>query len=276
MIPVGRSWTSGLWEVRRIKEVRVVDGKREWLVAWSGTDGTGKQWADSWEPTRSLTPDLKQSFLYDRAQRALRVVEVDARPLDTLVQRAIAQSVMGELGATFGSVHYIPVHALSLGDLALAYMRSLSERFGILPSEATVRQVTTVELTLTEPNQVGEYCEFERFMPANTGTGALRYALGRKSNTDAIVVMPLTFVYSDNKHTPGCVSFNVEISTCKINGVTGTLTPPHLGSSSKNKLKTDEYKNLVITYARKTLPRTHTLIENDGWHNLPPNVHAVR
>ena len=47
-------------------------------------------------------------------------------------------------------------------------------------------------------------------------------------------------------------------------------------STSKNKLKTDEYKNLVITYAREKLPRTHTLIEKDGWHNLPPSVHAVR
>ena len=63
--------------------MRVVDGKREWLVAWSGVDGTGKQWADTWQPTRSLTPDLKHNFFYDRAQRALRVVEVDARPLDT-------------------------------------------------------------------------------------------------------------------------------------------------------------------------------------------------
>ena len=130
-----------------------MDGKREWLVAWSGVDGTGKQWADTWQPTRSLTPDLKHNFFYDRAQRALRVVEVDARPLDTLVQRAIAQTVMGELGASFGSVHYIPVPALSLGDLAQAYMGSLSERFGVVRKEATVGQVTTVELQLTEPNQ---------------------------------------------------------------------------------------------------------------------------
>ena len=253
-----------------------MDGKRMWLLAYAGVDEANKPWPDTWEPTRNLTADLKHNFFYDRAQRALRVVEVDARPLDTLVQRAIAQSVMGELGSSFGRVHYILVAALSLGDLAQAYFASLSERFGVVQKEATVGQVTTVELQLTEPNQVGQYCEFERFMPANTGRGALRYALGRKSNTDAVVVMPLSFVYSNNKHTPGCVSFNVEVSTCKINGATGALTPPHLGSSSKNKLKTDEYKNRVITYARETLPRTHTLIEKDGWHKLPPSVHAVR
>ena len=77
-------------------------------------------------------------------------------------------------------------------------------------------------------------------MPANTGTGALRYKLGRKSNTDAVVVSPLKFFFSDTKHTPGTVHFQVEVSTCKINGATGALTPPHLGRSSKNQLKSDE------------------------------------
>ena len=136
--------------------------------------------------------------------------------------------------------------------------------------------MTTVGLQLTDPSQVGEFLAFERFMPANTGTGALRYKLGRKSNTDAVVVMPLAFFYSDNKHTPGTVNFHVEISTCKINGETGELTPPHLGENSKNKLKTDGYKNRVITYARDKFPRTHNLIVNDNWHQLPAHIHAVR
>lgn len=272
----GRSWTSGLWEVRRIKDMRVVNGAREWLVSWAGTDEKDEAWADSWEPTRCLTPDLTKAFLQDRAERALRLVEVDARPLETLVQRAIAQSVMKELSATFGRVHYIPVSALALGDLAKAYLCSLAERYHVERTEVTRKSVTTVELLLSEPDEVGDFCKFDRFMPTKTGVGALRYALGRSSNTDAVVVMPLAFIMSDNKHTPGCVSFHVEVSTSKINGATGALTPPHLGSRSKNKLKTDEYKNRVITYARATLPRKHALIEQDGWHNLPPHVHAVR
>ena len=231
-----------------------MNGAREWLVSWAGTDEKDEAWADSWEPTRCLTPDLTKAFLQDRAERALRLVEVDARPLETLVQRAIAQSVMKELSATFGRVHYIPVSALALGDLAKAYLCSLAERYHVERTEVTRKSVTTVELLLSEPDEVGDFCKFDRFMPTKTGVGALRYALGRSSNTDAVVVMPLAFIMSDNKHTPGCVSFHVEVSTSKINGATGALTPPHLGSRSKNKLKTDEYKNRVITYARATLP----------------------
>ena len=105
--------------------MRVVDGKRMWLLAYAGVDEANKPWPDTWEPTRNLTTDLKESWLLDRAQRALRLVEVDGRPLDTLVQRSIAQAVMGELGASFGRVHRIQVDALSLSDLAPAYLKSL-------------------------------------------------------------------------------------------------------------------------------------------------------
>lgn len=262
--------------MRRIKDMQVENGARKWLVSWDGTDEEGEAWADSWEPTRNLTPDLVKAFLHDRAQRALSLIEIDARPLQTLVQRSIAHSVMKEMSATFGRVHLIPVPALELGDLAKAYLHSLAEHYDVERTEVTRRSVTTVEVLLSEPDQVGAFCQFERFMPSKTGMGALRYALGRSSNTDAVVVMPLVFIMSDNKHTPGCVTFHVEVSTSKINGETGALTPPHLGSKSKNKLKTDEYLNRVITYARATLPRKHALIERDGWHNLPPHIHAVR
>ena len=81
-------------------------------------------------------------------------------------------------------------------------------------------------------------------------------------------------IIPQNARTPGCVNFTVEVSTCKINGATGSLTPPHLGPTSKNVLKTDAYKNRVITYVREKLPRSHPLIVA-GWHNLPPHVHAI-
>ena len=256
--------------------MRVVNGKRMWLLAYAGVDEADKPWPDTWEPSRNLTPDLVQAWFQDVAQRGLRIIEVDGRPLDTLVQRSIAQAVMRELGASFGRVHCIPVDALSLSDLASAYLKSLSARFGVALHENFDKPVTTVGLQLTDPSQVGEFLAFERFMPANTGTGALRYKLGRKSNTDAVVVMPLAFFYSDNKHTPGTVNFHVEISTCKINGETGELTPPHLGENSKNKLKTEEYKNRVIVYAREKFPRVHDLVAKDEWHLLPAHIHAVR
>ena len=85
-------------------------------------------------------------------------------------------------------------------------------------------------------------------MTKNTGIGALRYALESASNTDAMVISPINMFYSDNRHTPGCVSFSVEFSTCKINGDTGNLTPPHLANNSPNPLKVQASKNNVIMY----------------------------
>lgn len=105
------------------------------------------------------------------------------------------------------------------------------------------------------------------------GVGALRHKLGRSSNQDLVVVSPLNMWFEDNAHTPGCVNFKVEISTCKINGATGSLTPPHLGERSRNLLKSAYYKDRIITYAREKCPRSHPLIAA-GWHNLPPDVHV--
>ena len=62
-----RKATSGFWPVRRVKDMRVVNGKRMWLLAYAGVDEADKPWPDTWEPTRNLTADLKHNFFYDRS-----------------------------------------------------------------------------------------------------------------------------------------------------------------------------------------------------------------
>ena len=257
--------------------MRVVNKKREWLIGWDGADEQGNAWPDSWEPTKLLTADLIKNYLADRKERLLRVVPVDMRPLDTLVQRTIAHAVANELSCveTFGRVHEMPIHALQLRDLAEAYFESIVARFGLTPMVTydPKSKVTSRELRIKDPNDVGEFCSFESFMKKG-GVGALRHKLGRSSNQDLVVVSPLNMWFEDNAHTPGCVNFKVEISTCKINGATGSLTPPHLGERSRNLLKSAYYKDRIITYAREKCPRSHPLIAA-GWHNLPPHVHAI-
>lgn len=272
-----RKLPSGVWKVHAVKNLRVVDGKREWLIGWAGADDDGGAWPDTWEPTKHLGADLIDDFLLDRKERLLRLVSVDARPLDSLVQRKIAHAVANELSRveTFGRVHEIAIDALQLRDLAVAYFNSVAARFNLTPKVVydPKSRVTTNELRIKNPDDVGNFCAFEAFMK-HGGVGALRFALGRKSNVDAVVVSPISMWYEDNAHTPGCVNFTVEVCTCKINGATGSLTPPHLGAQSKNLLKTDAYKNRVITYVREKLPRSHPLIVA-GWHDLPPHVHAI-
>jgi hypothetical protein len=38
------------WEVKRIKDFRVKDGKKQWLVEWGGLDANGEPWEDTWQP----------------------------------------------------------------------------------------------------------------------------------------------------------------------------------------------------------------------------------
>ena len=99
---VHRSWCrrklpSGFWEVQAVKDMLSVDGKREWLIGWAGADDEGGAWPDSWQPSKLLSPDLIDHFLRDRKERLLRVIAVDARPLDSLVQRKISHAVSNEL-----------------------------------------------------------------------------------------------------------------------------------------------------------------------------------
>ena len=260
--------------------MRVVNGARQWLICWAGTDQQDRPWKPSWEPTNCVKKELRDAYMKAYAGRRLQLVEVDARPLDTLVQRSIAQAAMNDFSSieSFGRVHEIEIGALSLHDLAVHYFDAVVLRFGLEPRYAYAPDgnVLTKELQIKEPEDAGAFCCFEHFMREDTGVGAMRYALGRKSNTDFMVVPVINMFFSDNKHTPGCVTFKVEFSTVKGNGATGRMTGPHLGERSKNPLKDEAYLNKVVTYARGMLPRTHTLIKTDNWHTLPPHIHAVR
>jgi hypothetical protein len=179
---------------------------------------------------------------------------------------------------TFGHVHELEIGALSLRDVGVHYFNTVLERFNLTPSYvyAPDGDVLTTELMIKDPNDCAAFCSFEQFSMKETAVGALRFALGRKSNTDFGVVSPINLFFADNKHVPGCVSFKIEWSTSKGNGDTGEIRPPHLGDASKNPLKKAAYLNKVYAYARANLPRTHTLIATDHWHELPPHIHTVR
>ena len=120
------------------------------LERWAGADAQKAAWPDTWEPTKHLGANLVDHFLQDCKERLLRVIEVDARPLDSLVQRSIAHAVATELSATesFGRVHEISIGALQLGDLAKSYFDAVVERFGLTAMETYDPQskVTTREL----------------------------------------------------------------------------------------------------------------------------------
>ena len=112
--------------------MRVVGGAREWLVCWAETDERGKPYPPLWVKTKHVRKPLIDDYLLGRVPR---LVEVDARPLDTLVQRSVAQAAMMVMGKneSFGRVHEIEIGALSLRSLALHYFEGVVARYGMTP-----------------------------------------------------------------------------------------------------------------------------------------------
>ena len=115
-----------------MKDMRVVKGAREWLVCWAETDEDNKPYPPLWVKTKNVRKELINDYLRGRVPR---LVEVDARPLDTLVQRSVAQAAIKVMGnnETFGRVHEIDIGALSLRDLALHYFNGMVERYALQP-----------------------------------------------------------------------------------------------------------------------------------------------
>ena len=53
-LTLDRSLPAGWYEARCVKDMRVENGQRQWLVAWKGSDAAGYAFKDSWEPTDGL------------------------------------------------------------------------------------------------------------------------------------------------------------------------------------------------------------------------------
>ena len=122
----------------------------------AGADGRGDAWKPSWEPSKNiLDKQMMADFLRDHKERLHRTIEVDTRPLDTLVQRTISQATMTDAASTesFGRVHEREIGALSLKDIAVHYLGAIAERFGLTPRYAYAPNgdVLTTELRIKDP-----------------------------------------------------------------------------------------------------------------------------
>jgi len=51
------------FELEEIKKFRVLRGKRQYLVKWSGEDENGEPWADTWEPAENIEVEENQALL---------------------------------------------------------------------------------------------------------------------------------------------------------------------------------------------------------------------
>jgi hypothetical protein len=117
------------YPVRVIKDMKSVNGKRTWLIGWEGEDENGDAWADSWEPSSFVSQDLMDAFLTDTAGRKDRVIEVDTRPLDNLVQKRIGRAALTEDRDSFGHKIVTDLPEMRLADIAWNYFESYKRDF---------------------------------------------------------------------------------------------------------------------------------------------------
>lgn len=267
-----RRYYEKLWPIREIKDLKVENGARRWLVAWEGENDDGKAWADSWEPTRNVTAEAIAEWRADGKERAARSICIDTRPLDTLVQHEIWQRFSAVPTDTFGHEVTFSIGALALRDVAHHYLTNISMQYGVeLREEYDPKaKELTYEVRITDPASVSKFCSFEHF--SRRAKGALRFRGRRTTDVDMEIVGVLHLRYVTDKAVRGCVSFEVEIHTAYINGMTGGMQPPHQADGAF--LKFNSNRNALIAHAREITPDQHPLIER-GWRELASHVHAV-
>jgi len=61
-----KTWRNDYYEVRLVKDMRTVNGKREWLCAWVDLDENDVPFPDTWEPTRFVMSELRVAYLENR------------------------------------------------------------------------------------------------------------------------------------------------------------------------------------------------------------------
>ena len=288
-LPLALRWTTATWHVvRKVKGMRVVNGKREWLVSWYGKnptrnkDGQQEYWPDSWEPTANVSESAINEYTTEVKARKEKKINflIDPTPLEFLGQRKVAGVVMGDANAladetntSFGAVHELTLPELSLPELSEWYFEKQRDRFpGAAYSELfdKATRVLTKELRISEPEHVGDWCDFERFLKEGTGRRNIRYKLGRKNNLDAAAVAVIKIMLLNNK-ADGLLTVVLKIDTVHVNGIYGYVTPPH---QVRGLLKDVNFKRKVIKYLRENMPRKHNLIVK-GWHRLPYTTEAL-
>lgn len=271
MFPLFRNparWGKKTYEVRFIRDMKVVKGKRWWLVAWAGKAADGDAWDDSWEPTENVSEALRVEYLSDRRERKKRTVLIDVRPLDKIFQKSIAHAIVHHSVDTFGHVHKNPVLELSLRELADFYIHEVAERFDLEISSGYLPEghIYLKEIRITDPGNIGDFLEFEKYVPSNNGLKNLRFH--RRGDLTAVGTIYIRYLH--NRRTPGLVSCMYEVVTVKINGATGELVAAHLPADEGGHYEPMNYeadKAALADYVRDLIPPNHPLRVN-GWTDM--------
>lgn len=276
------AWEAGSdWPAKRILDHRMNGSKMQYLVEWDGEEAPGKPWDNSWHDEESVGSFHVRVYTRRLVSIESKMVTVDMKPIMYTVRKSVAHAVALAKTKVRPTIHFMPIEVLNLEVLGMAFLEmvqrpgklnlSLKKSERMLPIKKAKGDdgFITYSVIYEKMEDIAAFAQFEHFLTADTGTGALRYKLGRKSNLDMMVVgMPLEFMFTRNKAIEGMGSFVISFPTAHINGMYGKVQPPQFGKNSKAMLKQQENINLLVEYIKKTIPDEHPLVAK-GWRELP-------
>ena len=263
-------WHRQVWRITKIvKWRRVPGGKRQALCRWAGVNKkTGLKWDDSWEPEDNLTSDqLEEAGTHAGiAELSEEVGPLNIAPLVFVAIKAFARVLTLAKTACRPKQHKFLLDMLRLEVLAMAFFEVVTRLCG---GKANVEVFGDgKQLKIKTMAGVDKFLQLQKYLDTQKAIGALRFDIGRASNTDMMVVgIPILFTWKPDAQIPGLGTLKAEIATVHINGDDGHLDYP---SMQKGMLTKEKHREAVRAYVKATIPATHPLRDRARWHLLPP------
>jgi hypothetical protein len=268
---------------------RWVETGFEFLVQWE-PKRNGTPWEDSWEPEKNIHHELIESYFDGIALREKRMVTINISPLVHFTREKVAQTTALARTQCRPREHILALEYFTFEKLAMEFLEMVRSpsvfnrwinssadeesehpKLPLVYTKDPKDGVETYQVNYTTIEQVAAFCSFHSFMSYREGVGALRFSIGRSSNSDFMVVgVPMCFKVSLNRGTD-LASTSLEFCTNHGNGMFGTLTHPPMVCGMMREVR---HFNRVLAYAKAHLPATHPLARK-GWKLLPSGVHTL-
>ena len=132
----------------------------------------------------------------------------------------MAMQTMKETNASFGQAHEFELEALSLRDAAerLHHVKNaVASKYDLQVKREYLKanKSTLVEIRLSTPEMVGDFCSFELFTPAGTASKSLRFSLPgtRRSAHGGVLGWKPVSLRARNSLKPACCARTMSVRT---------------------------------------------------------------
>ena len=229
---------------------------------------TGKKWRDSWEPEAGITADMLEAapgVHAGIAELSEDTGSLDVAPLAFGAIKAFARVLTLAKTACRARVHKFTLVMIRHAVLKDAFFRVVVRVCGKSNVELLGGGNQIKIMTMTG---VSKLLQLEKYLDVQKAVGALRFDIGRDSNTDMMVVgIPILLTWSPDKEIADYGILKADIATVHIKGDDGHLDFP---MQKKGMLTKKKHRESVRAYTKATIPKSHPLCARANWHLLPP------